>query len=146
MSSSTPSNRWKGSPPFSFELEDGECRKLPEGADNRASLLQVLGLIELYNQEGDGNISVEYQRETIPPNLLVTSTPVVTQTPPTEQASPAAGTPIPVLGTATATLTATPAPTDTPTRSPTATPVPPTRTPVPASPTVRPAVIGTATP
>src|SRR5919108_660493 len=38
-----------------LELQDGECSKLPEGADNRASLLQVLGLIELYNQEGDGN-------------------------------------------------------------------------------------------
>ncbi len=53
-----------------LELEDGECRKLPEGADNRGQLLQVLGLIELYNQEGDGNVRVEYQREEVPANLL----------------------------------------------------------------------------
>jgi hypothetical protein len=118
-----------------LELEDGECRKLPEGADNRGDLLQILGLVELYNQEGDGNIRVEYQRETIPPNLLVTSTPIPSETPPTAEASPISGTPIPVLGTA----TSTPAPTRT------ATPTP-TETPVPASPTARPSVSGSATP
>ena len=124
-----------------LELEDGECRKLPEGADNRAELLQILGLVELYNQEGDGNIRVEYQRETIPPNLLVTSTPIRSETP-TEAASPISGTPIPVLGTATATNTSTPAPSHTPS----STPPTPTETPVPASPTTRPAAAGSATP
>lgn len=128
-------------------LEDGECRKLPEGADNRAALLQVLGLVELYNQEGDGNITVQYQRETIPPNLLVTSTSIVTETPPTREASPLVGTPIPVVGTATATSTATAAPTHTPTPPPTKTGTPrPTKTPVPASPTARPQVMRSATP
>jgi hypothetical protein len=118
-----------------LELEDGECRKLPEGADNRAALLQILGLVELYNQEGDGNVRVEYQRETIPPNLLVTSTPIPSETPPTEQASPISGTPIPVLGTATPTHT------PTPTRTVTSTEPPP-----PASPTNRPSVATAATP
>ena len=120
-----------------LELEDGECRKLPEGADNRAALLQILGLVELYNQEGDGNVRVEYQRETIPPNLLLTSTPIPSETPPTKEASPIPGTPIPVLDTATPTRTSTPAPTHTAT---------PTRTPPPASPTTRPAVPTPATP
>ena len=125
-----------------MELEDGECRKLPEGADNRAELLQILGLVELYNQEGAGNIRVEYQRETIPPNLLVTSTPVRSETP-TASASPIPGTPIPVPSTATPTSTSTPAPSRTPSSTPTRTP---TETPVPASPTTRPATVGSATP
>lgn len=116
-----------------LELEDGECRKLPEGADNRPGLLQILGLVELYNQEGDGNIRVEYQREAIPVNLLSTSTPIPSETPPTREASPIPGTPIPVLDTP----TRTPAPSRTPA---------PTETPVPASPTVRPAASGSATP
>ena len=120
-----------------LELEDSECRRLPEGADNRAALLQILGLVELYNQEGDGNMRVEYQREIIPPNLLVTSTPVPSETPPTAQASPIPGTPIPVLPTAT--------PTSTPVPTRTATPAA-TKTPPPASPTTRPAVPTPATP
>ena len=124
-----------------LELEDGECRKLPEGADNRAAMLQILGLVELYNQEGDGNIRVEYQRETIPPNLLVTSTPIPSETPPTEEASPIAGTPIPVLSTATPTRS--PTPSHTPTSTPTETPVPASPT---TRPSVRPSVVGTGTP
>jgi len=118
-----------------LELEDGECRKLPEGADNRPALLQILGLVELYNQEGDGNIRVEYQRETIRPDLLATSTPIPSETPPTVEASPVVGTPIPVLSTATPTSTPTPS------RTPA-----PTETPTPASPTPRPAVTTPATP
>jgi hypothetical protein len=113
-----------------LELQDGECRKLPEGADNRDILLQVLGLIELYNQEGDGNIRVEYQREDVPPNLLLTSTAIPTASP-TEQASPLAGTPLPVLGSS---------PTPPPSPSPTAVP---SRTP---SPTERPTTIPTERP
>jgi hypothetical protein len=113
-----------------LELEDGECRKLPEGADNRGQLLQVLGLIELYNQEGDGNIRVEYQREDVPANLLLTSTPIPTITPTsTAPASPSAGTPVPVLGsspTPSPTAISTPSPTHTP--SPTATPATPVAT------------------
>lgn len=109
-----------------LELEDGECRKLPEGADNRAALLQILGLVELYNQEGGGNVLVEYQRESVPANLLMTSTPVPSEIVPTEAASPTPGTPIPVANIA----TSTPAPSHTPTPSP-------TNTPTPASPTPR---------
>jgi hypothetical protein len=111
-------------------LEDGECLKLPDGADNRAQLLQVLGLIELYNQEGDGNVRVEYQREDVPANLLLTSTPIPTITPTsTAPASPSAGTPVPVLGsspTPSPTAISTPSPTHTP--SPTATPATPVAT------------------
>ncbi len=118
-----------------LELDDGECRKLHEGADNRAALLQILGLVELYNQEGDGNVRVEYQRETIPPNLLLTSTSIPSETPPTKEASPLSGTPIPVLSTPTPTNTSVPS------RTPT-----PTDTPVPASPTIRPSAAGSATP
>jgi hypothetical protein len=126
-----------------LELEDGECRKLPEGADNRAQLLQVLGLIELYNQEGDGNIRVEYQRETVPPNLLLTSTTVPTLTPSTEPASPPAGTPVPVISTT---------PTSAPTHTATATAIPspsPTHTPTNQAspvPTKRPTTAPTSTP
>lgn len=118
-----------------LELEDGECRKLPEGADNRAALLQILGLVELYNQEGDGNIRVEYQRETIPPNLLMTSTPIPSETPPTREASPIPATPVPAPPTVTP--TATPTPTHTATS---------TKTPVPATPTIRPLATSAATP
>lgn len=107
-----------------LQLENGECRKLPEGADNRGQLLQVLGLIELYNQEGDGNVRVEYQREAVPVNLLMTSTPIPTITATTE-ASPLAGTPIPVVvksPTPQPTETATPTATLAPTKPPTAVP------------------------
>ncbi|MCO5221792.1 MAG: hypothetical protein M9947_09465 [Thermomicrobiales bacterium] len=116
-----------------LQLEDGECRKLPEGADNRGILLQVLGLVELYNQEGDGNIRVEYQREIIPPNLLMTSTAVRTETP--KPASPVAASPQPVTSsptpTSTATSTATPTPTETATPSSTPEPTSPPATPSP---------------
>ncbi len=117
-----------------LELEDGECRKLPEGADNRDDLLQVLGLIELYNQEGDGNVRVEYQREDVPANLLVTSTAIPTITPtssPTKPASPVVGTPVPV-----------PSSTPTPSQSPTAAP---SRTPLPTA-TERPTIAPTEHP
>jgi len=134
----------QGPTAIQFQLEGGECRKLPEGADNRAQLLQVLGLVELYNQQGDGNIRVEYQRETVPPNLLVTSTVMPTQAPPTMAPSPVSGTPLPVLvssptalptRTASPTATATPSPTRTPTRPatriPTTVPTKPALTPTP---------------
>ncbi len=133
----------QGPTAIQLQLEGGECRKLPEGADNRAELLQMLGLIELYNQQGDGNVRVEYQRETVPPNLLVTSTAVRTQAPPTVTPSTVGGTPLPVLvssptavptKTATPTTTATPSPTRTATKSATHTPTTaPTRSASPAS-------------
>jgi hypothetical protein len=116
-----------------LELADGECRKLPEGADNRPGLLQILGLVELYNQEADGNIHVEYQREAIPAELLMTSTPIPSEVPPTREASPSSGTPVPVPAS----------------RTPTATPEPsltPTETPPPASPTASPSTTTSATP
>lgn len=120
-----------------LELDNGECRKLPEGADNRAQLLQVLGLIELYNQEGDGNVRVEYQREAVPANLLLTSTPIPSITPtPTREASPLAGTPLPVLSsspTPSSTATATSSPTRTPSPTATATPATPVATGSPAA-------------
>jgi hypothetical protein len=123
-----------------LELEDGECRKLPEGADNRGQLLQVLGLIELYNQEGDGNVRVEYQREDVPANLLLTSTPIPTITP-TAEASPLVGTPLPVPGsspTPTASPSPTVAPSHTPTQIPTARPT--------IAPTERPTTAPASTP
>ena len=123
-----------------LELEDGECRKLPEGADNRGQLLQVLGLIELYNQEGDGNVRVEYQREDVPANLLLTSTPIPTITPTTE-ASPLVGTPLPVLGSS-PTPTASPSPTAAPSHTPT--PLPTARPTI--VPTKRPTTAPTSTP
>ena len=123
-----------------LELEDGECRKLPEGADNRGQLLQVLGLIELYNQEGDGNVRVEYQREEVPANLLLTSTPIPTITPTTE-ASPLVGTPLPVLGSS-PTPMASPSPTAAPSHTPT--PLPTARPTI--VPTKRPTTAPTSTP
>jgi hypothetical protein len=130
----------KGLTAIQLELEDGECRKLPEGADNRGLLLQVLGLIELYNQEGDGNIRVEYQREDVPANLLLTSTPVPTITPTsTTAASPPAGTPLPVVS---------PTPTPKPTETATATATPTSSPTIPASPvpTKRPTITPNSTP
>ena len=123
-----------------LELEDGECRKLPEGADNRGQLLQVLGLIELYNQEGDGNVRVEYQREEVPANLLLTSTPIPTITP-TAEASPLVGTPLPVLGSS-PTPMASPSPTAAPSHTPT--PLPTARPTI--VPTKRPTTAPTSTP
>jgi hypothetical protein len=75
-----------------LELEEGECRKLPEGADNRNALYQILGLIELYNQEGEGNVRVEYLRQQVPPELLwtATSTPTQVVQTPTSALSPVA--------------------------------------------------------
>lgn len=123
-----------------LELVGGECRKLPEGADNRDKLLQMIGLVELYNQQGEGNIRVEYQLETVPPNLLLTSTPIPTITltptplPPTAAASPVTSTPLPVVASPTPGPTETPRPTATATSTSTAVP---TRSPmsVPATPT-----------
>lgn len=115
-----------------LQLDDGECRKLPEGADNRDALLQILGLISLYNQQGGGNVQVVYQRETIPPKLLMTSTPIPTATPPTAEASPTVASPVPVT------------PTVSPTREPSPTPSP-SHTPQPTA-TARPALAPSATP
>jgi hypothetical protein len=85
-----------------LELEEGECRKLPEGADNRNALYQILGLIELYNQEGEGNVRVEYLRQQVPPELLWTATSTPTQAIQTPTVSPAAAaTPLPVRPTST---------------------------------------------
>lgn len=132
----------EGPTAIQLELEDGECRKLPEGADNRAALLQVLGLIELYNQEGEGNIRVEYQRESIPPNLLVTSTPIPTLTPPTAEASPTVASPVPVAATPTSTVT----PTRSPTPSPSNTPRPTATKRPTIAPTERPTLAPSAAP
>lgn len=136
-------NPVEGLTAIQLQLESGECRKLPEGADNRAELLQVLGLIELSNQQGEGSIRVEYQRETIPPNLLVTSTPIPSVTPPTVEASPLV--PSPVLPTSTRTPTTFP-PTATPSPSPSPTSPPTTRPEPTRVPTERTAPTGAATP
>lgn len=128
-----------------LELEGGECRKLPEGADNRDQLLQVLGLVELYNQQGEGNIRVEYQRESVPPNLLVTSTPIPTLTsiPPTRVASPVTGTPKPIEPSPTPAPSETPLPTATVTTLPTRTPTEPPAT-IPATQPAKPSTTATA--
>ena len=95
-----------------LHLIDGQCRTLPEGADNRDVLYQMLGQVALYNEASDAEeIEVNYIRGNVPAALLNTSTPipVATEPPsPTETpASPAAIAPTPTA-TATATSVASP--------------------------------------
>ncbi len=116
-----------------LRMTDGDCRRLPEGADNRDGLFQILGVVSLYNTAGEQRIEVRYQRQDVPAALLSTSTPEPTAT--TER-SP---TPEPTATsertqTATAEPTATSIGSPTPLPSPEASPVP-----VQASPVASPA-------
>jgi hypothetical protein len=107
-------------------LEDGQCRMLPEGADNRPGLYQALGQVTFFNEASDeGDIQINYIFGSVPTSLLHTSTPVTTPTPvmtPTP-ATPAAAVMSP---TETATPTAEPSP-------PPATPSPEQGTPSPVA-------------
>lgn len=123
-----------------LQMVDGDCRRLPEGADNRQDLFQLLGAAELYNEAGERRIDIRYLRQDVPAALMRTSTPVRT---PTIEPSP---TDLPTM---------TPAPSRTPTIPPTLTPTPapsptatfePTVTPVSASPQSSPLASPVASP
>lgn len=114
-------------------FRDGQCRELPEGADYRGDLYRILGVISIYNQASERPIRVRYVRQSVPRELLATSTPTPTVTPtpsltptpsPTSTATPTAppASPAPVNEP---TATATPTPSPVPTRTPTPTPLPP---------------------
>ena len=103
------------------DLIDDTCRKLPQGADNRHILLEVLGAVEYFNSTGDQRVRTNYMMEDVPANLLATSTPTPEPTgTPTNTPEPTA------ISTPEPTSTPSPEPTDTP--RPTATPAPPTAT------------------
>ncbi|MGD9714472.1 MAG: hypothetical protein AB7V46_20790 [Thermomicrobiales bacterium] len=89
-----------------LRMIDGECRRLPEGADNRDVLYQVLGAAALYNEAGEKRVDVRYLRQDVPAALLSTSTP---EPSPTSESIP------------TPTVSSTPRPSVTPTSEPAAT-------------------------
>jgi hypothetical protein len=98
-----------------LRMETGECRRLPEGADQRPGLYQLLGVVSLYNEESDQRVDVNYLRQEVPSHLLNTSTPTPSITP-------------------AVTETATASPTDTSTRTPLPTRTSTVAPPVPGSP------------
>ncbi|MBX3071986.1 MAG: hypothetical protein KF883_15885 [Thermomicrobiales bacterium] len=103
----------KGLTAIQLQLADGECRRLPEGADNRDGLYQLLGAVSLYNAAGGGQrIDVDYLRQEVPTGLLSTSTP---ERSPTAEPSPT------TEPSATVAPSATSSPTSTPTEAATAT-------------------------
>jgi hypothetical protein len=55
--------------------ENGGCRSLPQGIDNRDSMLQILGAIEYANSINGQKVRTEYDREDVPVELLSTATP-----------------------------------------------------------------------
>ncbi len=98
-----------------LKIANGECRRMPEGADNRSELYQLLGVVALYNEAGEQQVDVRYLRQEVPEPLLNTSTPEPTATiepTATSTASP----------TAESTATSSPEPTMTPEPEPSPTP------------------------
>ena len=60
-----------------LEMKDNTCRITPQGVDNRDSMLQVLGAVEYSNTIGESRIRSEYRRESVPAELMATTTPTV---------------------------------------------------------------------
>ncbi|MCC6945782.1 MAG: hypothetical protein IT335_14475, partial [Thermomicrobiales bacterium] len=109
----------KGLTAIQLQLADGECRRLPEGADNRDGLYQLLGAVSLYNAAGGGQrIDVDYLRQEVPAGLLGTSTP---EPSPTAEPSATAEPSPTAEPSATVAPSATSSPTSTPTTAATAT-------------------------
>lgn len=98
-----PANTLTG---INLDFNDGSCRSTVQGADVRNDLYLVLGAVEFYNNFAENRVRIHYQKQTIQPELLSTSTPTPTATPP-----------------ATETAIPTHTPTAEPTHPPTATPV-----------------------
>lgn len=90
-----------------LDLNNGNCRRLPEGISAQPELYRIIGYVTVFNQSraGEQRINLDWSEDSDIPALL--------------------------LATATPTPTVTPLPTDTPT--PTETPVPATETPVPTA-------------
>ena len=99
-----------------LDLNDGDCRRLPEGVASQRDLYEIIGVVTVFNEsrEGEQRIRVRWAEQSIPAELRATATPTPTVTPPPTY------TPVP---------TPTPLPTNTP--PPTATIVPPTPSPAP---------------
>lgn len=98
--------------PVAVKLEfknNGGCRTLPQGMDNRDGMLQILGAIEYANTINGQKLRTEYDREDVPAELLATATPTPS---PTSQATIEPGV---QPTTDPNTVTETPAPTETPT-------------------------------
>lgn len=109
----SPSNTLTG---INLNLADGSCRSTAQGADVRNDLYLVLGVVDFYNNFAENRIRVNYQKQTIQPELLSTSTPTPTATPPpTETRIPPTASPTPLpTRTATAAPTRQPEPSATP--------------------------------
>jgi hypothetical protein len=70
---------------ITIEFKDnGGCRTLPQGIDNRDGMLQILGAIEYANTINGQKVRTEYDREDVPVELLSTATPTPS---PTESAT-----------------------------------------------------------
>lgn len=75
--------------PVAVRLEfkdNGGCRSLPQGVDNRDGMLQILGAIEYANTINGQKVRTEYDREDVPIELLSTATPTPSPSP-TESAT-----------------------------------------------------------
>lgn len=124
-----------------LDLNNGNCRRLPEGIAAQPELYQIIGYVTVFNQSraGEQRINLDWNEESDPPALsLATATPTPTVTPqPTDTPTPTE-TPVPPTApppTATVAPTATPAPTATrPPPTATATPAPPSPPPTRAAP------------
>ena len=100
-----------------LQMTDGECRRLPEGADNREDLFTILGVVALFNEAGPQQVDVRYLRGKRTRAAHETPTPEPTETPQPSVTAEATQTPE---------VTATPKsePTMTPTVSPSPEPSP----------------------
>lgn len=77
--------------PVAIKIEfkdNGGCRSLPQGVDNRDGMLQILGAIEYANSINGQKVRTEYDREDVPVELLSTATPTPS---PTQSATVDAG-------------------------------------------------------
>ncbi len=76
---------------INLDLDDGSCRATIQGADHRDELYLVLGAVTYYNNYAENRVRIQYQKQTIQPELLSTSTATSIATlPPTETESPTA--------------------------------------------------------
>jgi len=124
---------------INLDFDDGSCRATIQGADHRDDLYLVLGAVTYYNNFAENRVRIQYQKQSVQPELLSTSTPTATApTPPVETETPtssplAVDTPAPTAEPTKLAETST-APAATSTVEPTAKPTSPATATTPATP------------